>query len=209
MKSELTVSPDKKSIVKKCRCRKEFENELRVYRLNLDFTPRLLSHNEETLEIEMSYIDGAHLWGVNSIDFIALGDLFGKFHSSYKEGEMVLSHRDTNPRNYLYDISSKKYYFIDFAESGLSFPENDLVCFLLFWGANCHPSEFDHIMVGFLRGYHNYIEMLDEDRTSLFREWFDDFDERRRVYGKTPCLNQDWQERNRAKLLDEFYQLLR
>jgi tRNA A-37 threonylcarbamoyl transferase component Bud32 len=208
MKSNLNISVEKNSVIKTCRGREEFKNELRVYSLGLDFTPKLLSYNENSFELTMSYIEGASLWEVPGVEFVILGKLFSKFHNSINQGEYVLSHKDTNPCNYLYNMKLDRYYFIDFAESGFCYPENDLISFLLFWAANCEPSEFNKIMTVFLSGYRGNAKCLDIERKKHFIEWFNDFDERRRAFNKTPCKNETWQQQNREKIMSDFYVLL-
>jgi len=208
MKSSLTISVEKNSVIKTCRSREEFENELRVYSLGLDFTPRLVSYNEKGYELTISYIEGVSLWEVADVEFATLGNLFSKFHNSIIQSEYVLTHRDTNPRNYLYDKKLNRYYFIDFAESGFCYPENDLVSFLLFWAANCEPAVFDKILTTFLDGYRRNAKNLDVRRKKHFIEWFNDFDERRRTFKKTLCLNEIWQQKNREKIMSGFYALL-
>ncbi|MBW6516158.1 MAG: phosphotransferase [Candidatus Cloacimonetes bacterium] len=208
MKSQITYSSDGKSLIKICRSETECANELHVYNLGLDFTPKLLNKIDEKT-IEISYIKGNSLKDEIDFDFSKPAEQLAKLHkSTIKEG-IVLCHLDNNPRNYLIEKETGKFYLIDFSESGYSLPENDLVNFLLFWAAILPPNRFQNAMQRFLEGYKS-PELLDNKRQrSHFSQWINVFDVRRRKYCKNPGTKFAWQIDNRKYLLTNFYTLVR
>ena len=205
MKSTIKISSGGKTILKTCRSKEEFENELRVYRLELDFVPKLIAVHDGLI-LELQYIDGVTLSPETRLDFEKMGQLFTDFHQATTNGEYALCHIDTNPRNYL--ITDKgTYYMIDFSESSYSYVEHDLVNFLLFWAACYEPNRFESSSHLFLNSYQNK-GLCDPTRNELFNEWFNAFDERRRKHNKTLCLNEEWQKRNRNIIIDDFYRII-
>ena len=203
MKSEIMLSQDGRSLIKRCRTVDECSREIRVYRLRLPFTPELLRVIDER-SFEIANIKGDPLSPLQQIDFRIPGRMLATLHlAAPQEGE-VLCHIDTNPRNYLIEKETGDYYMIDFAESRYSLPEHDLVNFLLFWGAMLEPENFGIVMQHFLEGYETR-HLLDPARKELFQGWFNAFDERRRRYGKIACVDAEWQRRNREEILTGFF----
>jgi len=203
MKSQITYSSDGNSIVKRCQSPEECANELRVYSLHLDFTPDLLRIIDERT-IEISLIKGNSLSNETEFDFSVPGNLLSQLHRSLHQDDKVLCHLDTNPRNYLIEDETGRYFLIDFSESGFSLPENDLVNFLLFWAAIIKPDRFQRAMRDFLAGY-EAPELLNQSRQDIFPQYFDTFDERRRKYCKSPGTVFEWQRSNRHYLINNFY----
>jgi tRNA A-37 threonylcarbamoyl transferase component Bud32 len=207
MKSKLVYSDDGKSLIKYCRSQEDCANELRVYRLKLAYTPELIRIIDDRT-IEIARIRGKTLSAELNFDPFRIGRMLSALHEAKSKDDLVLSHIDTNPRNYLIEDRSGDYYYIDFSESRYSYPEHDLINFLLFWAAILPNNKFINVMHDLLNGYNTTI-LFDRDREkSLFPEWIEIFDNRRKQYGKTPCLNEEWQKRNRQYLRKNFYPFL-
>jgi hypothetical protein len=208
MKSEISYPISGKSVIKRCRTAEECANELQVYRLELENTPRLLRIIDERT-IEISRIFGNTYSGEKDLNFSEAGKLFSQLHSASKKGDMVICQLDTNPRNYLIEKDTGRYFMIDFSESAYQLPENDLFNFLLFWAAILRVEEFRSKNEDFLRGYGSW-ELLDEKRKEThFPIWIAEFDERRRKFCKNPGTELDWQKMNREYLIEHFYDILR
>ena len=207
MKSQITYSADGKSIIKTCRSVRECEQELLVYNLNLNFTPRLIQRISDTT-IELSLIRGSSLAKQTDFDFSQPAEKLSLLHRSLRWEDKVLCHIDTNPRNYLIEEKSGFIYLIDFSESGFSYPENDLVNFLLFWAAILPVEQFQNAMSVFLQGYGAPDLLRSKGQDTLFTEYVGLFDERRRRYCKQPATTYDWQISNRNFLLQNFLRIL-
>ncbi len=206
MKSRIILSEEGDSIIKYCRSSEECANELRIYNLQLDFTPKLIKIiNDNTIEI--SRIRGSSLSDKTDFNFSIPGKLLSRLHRSLKLEEKVICHLDTNPRNYLIEEETGAFFLIDFSESYFSLPENDLVNFLLFWAAILPSDHFQPAMRDFLAGY-DAPELLKMNHQELLSQYIDIFDERRIKYCKTPGTVFEWQKNNRGYLLSNFYPIL-
>jgi|GEM_PF-1032452 len=207
MKAKLVYSDDGRSLIKACHSREECANELRVYRLKLPFTPELIRIIDDRT-IEISRIRGRSLSNEHNFDPFRIGRILADLHKSEKKDGLVLSHIDTNPRNYLIDEESGKYFLIDFSESGFSYPEHDLVNFLLFWGAIFSFNQFVKTMDGLLNGYNGDTGLKPGREQELFPDWIEIFDERRRRFDRSPCQDEAWQARNRQYMSENFYRVV-
>lgn len=207
MKSQITITPDGKSVIKRCRSVAECTNELRVYKLNLPYTPQLLKLIDDRT-LELTRIIGRPFSTEIDFDFSMPGKMLATLHLSDSHQDQVLCHLDTNPRNYLIEETTGKYFMLDFSESNYSYAEHDLINFLLFWAAILEPDHFERAMQDFLTGYHAQKLLNRHSQPELFTKWIKAFDDRRRKYCKNPCTVAEWQERNRKYLLNNFYRIL-
>lgn len=206
MKSTIITDCERQIVKKICRSEEEFQNEIRGLSLGLPFTPQLYSAYQDKV-VEMELIDGETLSDNNKLDFSKLALLFSGLHAATAKQGKALCHLDTNPKNYIIQTATGRYYMIDFSESGYSVAENDLVNFLLFFAAMYEPERFADAMKILLKSYSSK-KLADKTRKPLFNCWMEIFDRRRQKYGKNRGLNQAQQEVNRKHLQSFFYQHL-
>ncbi len=203
MKSKIIVDKIKGCVIKQCRNKAEFDRELEVYSLQLDFIPELLEIKDNYV-LEIAYIDGVTIAPDSPESYSEIAEIYAKLHLATIKGEKVICHLDNNPANYIKEKSSGRYHMIDFSESGYSYPENDLVNFLLFRAPYFEPNEYEKYFSPFLSSY-QAINLIEMKHKGLIYDWIDIFDERRRKYCKSRCVNTEWQKVNRDMILKNFY----
>jgi tRNA A-37 threonylcarbamoyl transferase component Bud32 len=206
MKSEI-VYPESGNVVhKKCLSEKAFQNELRIYHLGLKFLPKLISaEDDNTLVIER--IEGENLNTEQDLDFVLFAEMYSLLHTATFNSQKVICQIDTNPRNFIIRKSDSKYFMIDFSESDYSYPETDLVNFLLFWASCYKPERFSSVLPTFLNSYPAKYLLSKRNRVDI-EDLIRKFDSRRKLFRKTPCLNRKWQDENRELLKTKFYDQL-
>lgn len=214
MKSKIIINPGGKSIDKVCRNREEFLNELRVYKLRLEFLPQLKGFNEEKNIIKLKKIEGKTLSTETELDPAEFAGMFSALHAAthisdknHNKNDHVICQIDTNPRNYLIREYDRKCFMIDFSESDYSVPEHDLVNFLLFWAACYEPERFRYFLRKFLSNYKNKY-LVCANRLPLIQRWIDIFDYRREKYCKNPYIVKEWQDKNRQLIRSMYSYML-
>jgi tRNA A-37 threonylcarbamoyl transferase component Bud32 len=158
-----------------------FTRELRVYKLGLPMTPRLLAcTGPERITLEKitgtAYLDGL----LNENGASRLAQTIARFHAHTREDGKCLCHWDNQPRNIL-DCNGA-YYLIDFAESRISFPEDDITHLMLFWASEFTMAHMEELARAFIAAYTKTIPLDPERwRISLSRS-IERFDRRRSLH---------------------------
>lgn len=183
---------------KRCRDSIAWENELKVYRMSLSCTPRLIRTEAPDL-IEVEYIDALpYLDAVNGFDPQLLAITLSSFHQSITLDDMVLCHHDNQPGNILYN--GVQYWFIDFSDSMLEYPEHDISHLLLFWAEEFESEKFCVLCHNFLDTYQIYKALDPKRFQDKLQENIIRFDERRKRYSRMIRKNAPRAEQNRKAL---------
>lgn len=179
-----------------------FERELKVYRLAPPHVPELLATGEsEVMGQMLYYITAKRIKGKAYLDLpnfspADLGKALAEFHAFTCKAGKCLCHIDNQPQNII--LAGNNFYFIDFSDSRIDFPEVDISHLLLFWAEEYRYMDFIAHAGSLLNRYQEDIT-LDSGRWSRFlKQNIVRFDERRAKYGKTckpapdSSRNRDW-----------------
>lgn len=160
-----------------------YERELSVYQRQLPMVPRLLSYKHPEW-IEVQRIDGsAYLHRDFSQEEAAgLASVIARFHASTSRDERCLCHWDNQPRNIL--GTGSDFYLIDFSESRVSLPEDDLSHLFLFWAAEFTPERLRSLTGAFLSVYRKLTPLDTDSWARALARSKRRFDLRRRRYGR-------------------------
>ena len=167
------------------------------YKKNLAFTPRLIDFTADSLTIEL--IEGKTLGEIDNPDPRKLAHLFSKLHS-LEDKTRTICLVDTNPRNILIENDTDRYFFIDFSDWKVDYPESDLVNFLLFLASMQNIKKFQKFCKTFLKTYILYLPINHLLFSSLIPQKIVIFDQRRVKYGKIEKNLKSKQEINRKYL---------
>jgi hypothetical protein len=183
--------------IKVCSTEKHFENELLIYRLNLNMTPVLVSHNfKDTIVLEI--IEGTHPDPSKISDIILAFDSLCDFHLALRNLDLDYAMNDVNPKNFLID-NDKRCYLFDFSEISEFGQDNDIIAFLLFFADMSSTELFVELLNHFLKEYKNrYNINLDLINQQIFF-----FDSRRQKYKKHYQAS-EFQALNREKFISSF-----
>lgn len=163
-----------------------FSRELYAYELGLPMLPRLMSYTKpEKIVLEKiggePYLDRSF----GPSEACRLAETLAAFHTATMNKGKCLCHWDNQPRNVI--NANNSFYLIDFAESRISFPEDDVSHLLLFWASEFTAERMKELAGAFI---HSYTELLPLDhakwRVSLERSILR-FDERRTLHGRPGC----------------------
>ncbi|HQQ67496.1 MAG TPA: phosphotransferase [Candidatus Cloacimonadota bacterium] len=193
--------------VRKCFLRKEeYLRELAVYQSALPHVPLLLDHGK-ALSISTSVNDanaspskhseqygyylriqrimGVPYLDLSSFNAAALGRALSEFHlASRRKDGTCLCHIDNQPKNIL--LADTGYWLIDFSDSRIGHPEEDISHLLLFWAAEFSLLLFSDKLEQFLPGYLPGIKLENQLWKDAYLASEQRFDERRSKYGKLP-----------------------
>jgi hypothetical protein len=183
MKSNIIIQKEKNQVIKICRNNKEFKKELYIYQKNPYFAPRLLDHNG-TNTLMLQYIKGTPIIDLIQPDFSKLALLFSELHSLESQKGKRICLKDSNPNNFIYSADSMKYYMLDFSEWEYDYPEADLIHFLLFWASIYSYEKFELIFNQFKNAYRLSLPVNPIEWEMLLPEIIQQFDSRRRKFGK-------------------------
>jgi hypothetical protein len=180
--NSITFLPD--CVIKYFSNPKHFQAELFAYQSGFLMLPKLLDYEKP------NWIKIERIWGISYLDDLnnfkpeLLAETIANFHLATYIDNKCLCHIDNAPKNILF--CSGRYYFIDFAESRVDYPEMDITHLLLFWAADFPFAFLQSSAFCFINIYLSILK-LDSARwhTSL-QENTRLFDNRRYTFGKLP-----------------------
>lgn len=158
-----------------------FSRELFAYELGLPMLPRLMSYAEpekivlERIEGE-PYLDRSFGPGEAS----RLAETIAAFHISTLENAKCLCHWDNQPRNVI--NAGDSFYLIDFAESRVSYPEDDVTHLMLFWASEFTSPELERLARVFIAKYSQTVALDPERWKTSFDHSLGRFDKRRSLH---------------------------
>lgn len=179
---------------------RSFENELRVYGLKLPHVPHMLSHGEaEGIDGKIWYITTQRVKGKayldeNSFDPSRLAHCIADFHEASLNKGKCLCHIDNQPKNIL--VSGADFFFVDFSDSIMDFPETDITHLLLFWAEEFAYLDFIGIAGCFLNSYQQRISLDPKRWRKALKHSITRFDERRMRYNKKTAASDSEKNRN-------------
>ncbi|HOH46747.1 MAG TPA: phosphotransferase [Candidatus Cloacimonadota bacterium] len=145
------------SVVKKFSTREAFDAEMRVYRSQFPFCPKLFNLKAPAW-INLQRIDGVpYLDKAETLDPKLLAEVIATLHLNFMEEGITLCHWDNSPGNIL--ACGDRYYLIDFEDSRYDHPEHDLTHLLLFWLEAFEESRFLELKKEFLDVYQTHIKL--------------------------------------------------
>lgn len=196
MKTNIVIEKERGQVIKICRNHKEFNNELFIYSMKLDFVPKLLDHNKlNTIIIE--YIEGVSLLEIEFPDFAALADLFAQLHSLEGKGDKKICFYDSNPNNFIFNEQNNRYFMLDFSEWQYGYPEADLIHFLLFFASIYRADKFESTIYSFINKYKQLLPINPIEWEIQVQEQIVRFDSRREKYNKAEKIDNPDLNRNR------------
>ncbi len=147
------------SVVKRFADPEAYFRELGVYKLGLEMTPRLIDFREpEWIRLErvcgLPYLDCP----LDTCTVGLLARTIASFHLSTRNGQNCLCHWDNQPRNIL--LGNGRFHFVDFSDSRLARPEDDLTHLLLFWAGEFSADRMETLAAEFIAAYRT-IQPLD------------------------------------------------
>jgi len=168
-----------------------YERELAVYKAGLPHVPRLISFgrtqviNSEVWFISMRRIKGRSYLDQSNFSPSKLGEALAEFHkASLQNNGKCICHIDNQPQNII--LAGTDFYFIDFSDNRIDFPEVDVSHLLLFWAEEYDYMDFISQADSLLTSYQKIL-MLDRKRwRKLVKLNIKTFDLRRAEYGKSP-----------------------
>lgn len=181
----------------------QYQNELKVYSLNIPHVPRMLSHGEANgfdggiWTITTNRVKGKPYLDDPSFDASRLATSLAEFHSFSLSKGKCLCHMDNQPKNIL--LSGNEFFFVDFSDSRVDYPETDVSHLLLFWAEEFTYMEFIAIAGCFLNSYQQIIALDSKRWTKQLKLSISRFDFRRTMfYKKHPSAdsprNRNWLE---------------
>lgn len=177
----------------------EFQKELKVYLLDSPMVPELMASQKPDW-IKMERIFGIpYLDSKDGFDAAKLGLCLAGFHNTTLKAGKCLCHIDNQPANIL--LKGNSFYFIDFSDSRIDFPERDVTHLLLFWAADMPHNKFCEYVTSFISMYSVFLKINPKNWQSCLQESIACFDSRREKFNKpggktTP----EEQEKNRKFL---------
>jgi thiamine kinase-like enzyme len=172
-----------------------FARELQVYSFALPHVPELLSSGKaHFFEQDLWYITTKRIKGKAYLDAanFSAGDLakaIAEFHQAGSKGDRCLCHYDNQPQNIL--MSGSDYYFIDFSDSKIDYPEADISHLLLFWAEEFGYMDFIGLAISFIDSYQTIIPLDAKRWQRYLRKSILRFDHRRVTHHKTATHSQD------------------
>ncbi|MCB5278528.1 MAG: phosphotransferase [Candidatus Cloacimonetes bacterium] len=166
-----------------------YKNELFVYKLNIPHVPKLLSYGQtEAMNSNLWYITTKRVKGKPYLDesfFNAsqMGLAVAEFHKASLTSNKCLCHFDNQPKNIL--LTGSVYYFVDFTDSKIDFPETDITHLLLFWADEFDYKEFINLVTSFLNAYQRIISLDPNRWATCLNNSISRFDKRRQLFHKT------------------------
>jgi thiamine kinase-like enzyme len=183
---------------------KAYLRELDVYKSDLPHVPKLISSGRaEVMGEQYWYITIKRIMGKSYLDqqSFSAGNLalaIAEFHLASMVKDKCLCHIDNQPQNIL--LAGSDFYFVDFSDSRMDFPEIDISHLLLFWAEEYSYISFIELASGFLGKYQNQI-ILDSRRwQKSLKSNIKTFDKRRAEHGKSTIPSQA-RDQNRNWLL--------
>jgi hypothetical protein len=196
MKAEIVIQKETGRVIKICRSHKEFKKELFIYERYPTFAPKLLDHNG-TNTIAVQYIEGMPIGDLIQPDFSAIAGLFIELHQLSVKKDKCICLIDSNPKNFLYDPETHKYFMLDFSEWEYDYPEVDLIHFLLFWASIYRSEKFAKILHDFIDSYTAEMPLNKIEWEILVPEVIFKFDTRRKKYNRSESLEISEIQKNR------------
>ncbi len=169
-----------------------FQRELTVYQAALPSIPMLLDFGKA--ETYPHFIKAQRLFGIpylDAPDFSSqyLATAISGFHqATLAEDGRCLCHIDNQPKNIL--LCSGDFFFIDFEDARVDYPETDISHLLLFWAAQMEHPEFIEKTSAFLEQYQRVILLRAELWDTALAESISRFDTRRQEHGKGSGCNE-------------------
>ena len=156
----------------------EYARELAVYGRRLPQTPALLGFSAPEW-IELARIDGLPYLdlGLTEKDASRLARTIAAFHKSTLENGLCLCHWDNQPRNILRADST--FYLIDFSESRIARPEDDLSHLMLFWASEFPPPTLQKLAQAFILDYQEFFPLSPAQWQLSLAQSIERFDQRR------------------------------
>jgi len=139
-------------------------------------------------EQDLWYITTKRIKGKAYLDAanFSAGDLakaIAEFHQAGSKGDRCLCHYDNQPQNIL--MSGSDYYFIDFSDSKIDYPEADISHLLLFWAEEFGYMDFIGLAISFIDSYQTIIPLDAKRWQRYLRKSILRFDHRRVTHHKT------------------------
>lgn len=165
-----------------------FERELLVYQAALPHIPKLVAFNQADYQgLNIWYITAQRIKGRSYLDaeLFSPADLakaIAEFHIASAQAEKCLCHIDNQPQNIL--LSGSEYFFIDFSDSKVDYPETDVSHLLLFWAEEYNYINFIAKAGEFLNTYQNLNPLSGNRWQSCLKNSIIRFDHRRKHHNK-------------------------
>ena len=183
-------------VVKHFNSIQDYRNEIEVYNHRMSVVPKLISSEPESW-IKMQRILGTPYMDV-LFDPSKLAEAVATFHSHTLRDGKCLCHIDNQPGNIL--AYKGRYYFIDFSDCDIDYPDRDISHLLLFWAADFGKTCFQSYVSKFLLAYRRLIPLSADRWQKYLGQNIICFDARRALYnkpgGKNPPhlqqANRDW-----------------
>lgn len=169
------------SVVKHFADPEAYFRELGVYELGLEMTPRLMDFREpEWIRLErvcgLPYLDCP----LDTCTVGLLARTIASFHLSTRNGQNCLCHWDNQPRNILF--GNGKFHFVDFSDSRLAKPEDDLTHLLLFWAGEFSADRMETLAEVFVAAYQNFQPLHEDHWQNSLAHSILRFDQRRALH---------------------------
>lgn len=133
--------------------------------------------------IKMERIFGVpYLNAPDGFDAECLGLSLAGFHNASMKGDKCLCHIDNQPANIL--LAGASFFFIDFSDSRMDYPERDVTHLLLFWAAEMEHERFCADVSAFLAIYAFFGTISSQRWQSCLQESIEAFDARRALFNK-------------------------
>lgn len=187
MKTKIEIKED--IVIKHCNSLEEYQNELMIYQMNLDITPKLLGHYSD-MRIALDRIEGKHPSKITHF-FLCLECLV-HFHTLTQN--LSLCHTDPNPGNFI--CTKDQAYLIDFSQIEKDNPARDIIAFCLFLVDILPIEDLDQIGMFFKNNYSDLYEF----NTEIVNEECVRFDLRRKEFKKIIKLSFE-QKAKRQRIL--------
>lgn len=177
------------SVIKHCNSLQEFQNELKIYQLNLSITPKLIAQYSD-LRIEIEKLKGSHPGKITQF-FLCLECLI---HFHQLTLDYSICHTDPCPKNFI--CSEGCAYIIDFSQIETGAQAKDIIAFFLFLVDILPIEDLDQMGMFFKN---NYSDLYDIDR-KIIDEECQRFDIRRKEYKRILKLSVE-QKTKRQRIL--------
>jgi thiamine kinase-like enzyme len=177
-----------------------YKTELMVYKLNIPHVPQMLSHGEacgiegDAWYITIQRIKGKPYLDEETFNATRLGAALADFHGASLNKGKCLCHIDNQPKNIL--VSGSDFFFVDFSDSIMDFPETDITHLLLFWAEEVAYLDFIGIAGCFLNSYQQRISLDPKRWRKALKQSITRFDERRLRYNKKAPARDSGKNRN-------------
>lgn len=158
-----------------------FATELGVYNLNLPMLPKLIGFCEPNW-IKLSRVSGTPYLDTD-FDAAILARTILAFHLASFDGVKCICHIDNQPRNIL--AEGDRFWFLDFSDSCIDYPEFDLCHLLLFWASDLPGGVFAGKLRAFLSAYDAGLAIRSEFWRECLHRSIEVFDQRRDIYRKS------------------------